>query len=197
MNLISESWKYLNPLTIDGNIENFEKYYNRIMQESKFSHIPKLVFEQWIWAHHNKIESIENYGWLNYENIEFELCSWSNEQLTNVYVIESYREYYDGRASINDINNFTCLEEDLEEWREKGTWRIPPIILDIKSIEEQIPDDCDLVPPFQLVEGHSRLGYLHSMNTMNKLGKQKVAKEHNIYLMKIKSKKALQSLYNK
>ncbi len=194
MNLISESWKDLNPLAIDG---NFEKYYYRIMQESKFSQIPKVVLEQWIWLHYDKIESVKNYGWLNYENIEFELCSWSNEQLSNIYVIESYREYYEGRASFIDINSFCCIDEDLKEWKEKGTWRTPPIILDVKSIDEQIPEDCDLVSPFQLVEGHSRLGYLHSMNAMNKFGKQKVAEEHNIYLMKIKSKKALQPLYKK
>ena len=179
----------LDSLTIDGNIENFEEYYSRIILKREFAHIPKKVFEQWLYPHNDNFESITNYGWLNYENIKFELCTWSNEQLSNIYVIESYRDYYENRASYNDLSSFCCVDKDLTEWENNGTWRIPPIILDVTSINEMIPSCCDLVSPYQLVEGHSRLGYLHSMFTINKLGKQKVAQTHEIYLMKVDSKK--------
>jgi hypothetical protein len=67
-------------------IEFFEDYYERIKSKIEYSHIPSKVFEQWLWAHHDKAESIINYGWLDYENIQFELCNWSNEQLEYIYI---------------------------------------------------------------------------------------------------------------
>lgn len=182
----SKSWLDLKPLkTQDGNIEYFEDYYNRIKLKTEYSHIPKGVFEQWLWAHHDKEESKTNYGWFNYENIEFQICSWPTNQFSNIYILDSYREYYKLRSSYNDLNKFCCTKIDLNHWEEKGTWRTPPIILDIMSLNKEIPKWCELIPPFQLVEGHSRLGYLHSMVTIDKLGKEKIAPKHDIFLMKI------------
>ncbi|MEO8254405.1 MAG: hypothetical protein ABI554_08440 [Flavobacterium sp.] len=169
-----------------GNIEYFEYYYERIKLKKQFSHIPEKVFEQCIWARHDKEESKENYGWLNYENIEFQLCTWSNKQLTDIYVIESYRDYYKNRVSYDDLSSFCSTEKELNEWKKNGSWRTRPIILDVKSITEEIPSWCELVSPYQLVEGHSRLGYLQSMFTIDKLGKEKVAEKHKIYLMRLK-----------
>ncbi|MFH6958519.1 hypothetical protein ACHRV1_14045 [Flavobacterium aquidurense] len=188
MDIRSKSWLDLEPLTIEyGNIEYFEDFYERIKLKPEFSHIPKKVFKQWLWTHHDKEESIANYGWLNYETIEFELCSWSSEKLTDIYVIEPYREYYENRASYDDLSDFCCTKRDLKQWKKEGTWNTPPIILDINSLSEAIPDWCELVAPYQLVEGHSRLGYLQSMFTIDKLGKEKGAKNHEIYLMKFRT----------
>jgi hypothetical protein len=187
----SKSWIDLEPLKVEhGNLERFEDYYARIQQKKEFSHIPKSVFKQWLWAHHDKKQSIQNYGWLDYKNIEFELCTWTNSQLTNIYVIQGYLNYYKNRASYNDFDSFCCIDNDLNEWKAKGTWRTPPIIIDVNSINENIPGWCELNPPFQLVEGHSRLGYLHSMFTIDRLGKGKVAEKHEIYLMRIKNTNA-------
>nr|WP_315145859.1 hypothetical protein [uncultured Flavobacterium sp.] len=187
----SKSWLALKAIRVKyGDIEdyeNFEEYYERIKIKTEFSHIPEIVFEQWLWAHIDKEESITNYGWLNYEEIEFELCSWTTNQLTNINVIESYRDYYKNRASYNDLNTFCCTDKDLKVWKKRGTWRTPPIILDVQSISEEIPNWCEIVPPYQLVEGHSRLGYLKSMVTIDKLGKGKVAEKHNIYVMRLRS----------
>lgn len=182
----SESWNILEPLKDEyENIEFFEDYYERIKSNVDYSHIPSNVLEQWLWAHHDKAESFINYGWLNYENIEFELCLWSNEQLENIYVIDYGREYFELRSSYNDFDNFFCTQEDLKFWKEKGTWKTPPIVLDVESLGK-IPRHCELKPPYQLVEGHSRLGYLHSMFTIDKLKKGNVASIHEIYLMKQK-----------
>lgn len=183
MNIKSETWQVLKPLKIEyGNLEHFEDYYQRIKLQREYSHIPEEVFKQWLWAHHDKEESITNYGWLNYQNIEFELCNWSSEQLKDIYVIESYREYYDLRASYNDLSRFCCTNKDLEHWKKEGTWRTPLIILDINSLSEVIPSHCELVSPYQLVEGHSRLGYLQSMFTIEKLDEN-----HEIFLMKYRT----------
>lgn len=181
----SKSWKDLKPLKGKyGNIEFFEDYYERIKPKAEFSHIPSEVFKQWLWAHHDKRESILNYGWLNYENIEFQLCNWTNEQLKNIYVIENYKDYYKNRSSYNNFDSFCCTPKDLKHWKDEGTWRTPPIILDIQSLGE-IPNHCELISPYQLVEGHSRLGYLQSMFKIDSLGKGNVAETHEIYLMKM------------
>jgi hypothetical protein len=183
----NKSWKDLKPLKVKyGNIELFEDYYERIKIKKEFSHIPREVFEQWLWAHHDKIESIKNYGWLDYSDIDFKLCIWSNEKLKNLYVLENYRNYYENRASYNDFDSFCCNPKDLKHWRSNGTWRTPPIILDIESLGE-FPKQCELISPYQLVEGHSRLGYLQSMFTIDKLQKGNVAEMHEIFLMQRRS----------
>lgn len=187
----SESWLELEPLRDKyGNIECFDRYYERIKLKTKFSHIPKKVFNQWLWAHHDKEESITNYGWLDYGNIDFKLCRWENKQLKDMYVIERYRDYYQNRASYDDLNSFCCIDKDIQEWERNGTWRTPPIILDVQTLPEEIPKWSELVSPYQLVEGHSRLGYLHSMFRIDKLGKGKVAKKHQIYLMRFNCRNA-------
>jgi hypothetical protein len=187
MTTLSKSWIDLEPLRTDsGNIECFDDYYNRIKLKKEYLHIPEIVFKQWLWAHHDKYQSIMNYGWMNYMCMEFTLCRWSNALLSEIYVIEDYREYYENRASYTDIKSFCCIDQDVQEWIKHGTWRTPPIIFDVTSIKGSIPNWCELVPPFQLVEGHSRLGYLHSMFTLDKLGKEKVAEEHYVYLMREK-----------
>jgi len=189
--LKSKSWNDLKPLKVEhGNLEYFEDYYARIQKKKEFSHIPKSVLQQWLWAHHDKEESIKNYGWLNYENIEFKLCTWSSDKLTDIYVIENYRDYYKNRASYNDFSSFCCTDKDLNEWKLNGTWRTPPIIFDINSLNGNLPNWCELSPPYQLVEGHSRLGYLHSMFSIDKLGKGKVAEKHEIFLMRIRNTNA-------
>ncbi len=187
----SRSWIELAPLKSKyGNLEDFEDYYARIKLKKEFSHIPRSVFEQWLWAHHDKEPSINNYGWLDYMHIEFKLCTWTNNQLTNIYVIQEYKNYYMNRASYDNFNSFCCGDSELNEWKTYGTWRTPPIIIDVNSINGDIPEWFELKPPYQLVEGHSRLGYLHSMFTIDRLGKGQVAKKHKIYFMSIKSTNA-------
>lgn len=180
----SKSWNILDPLKNEyGNIEFFEDYYERIKSIVEYSHIPSKVFEQWLWAHHDKIESINNYGWLEYEKIHFELCNWSYYQLENINIINEAKDYFELRSSYDDFDYFCCTEEDLNHWKEKGTWITPPIIIDVDSLGNT-PKYCELKNKYQLVEGYSRLGYLHSMLTIDKLGKSKMASTHEIYLMK-------------
>jgi hypothetical protein len=81
----------------------------------------------------------------------------------------------------------------LDCWKENGTWKTPPIILDICSLTTEIPKWSELIPPYQLVEGHSRLGYLHSMKRISDLNIGKIALKHKIYLIKEKSTNAQSS----
>lgn len=180
----SNDWLYFTPNKDNfGCIEPFETYFKRISNLMNFSHIPKNVFHQWLYAHNDKIESIKNYGWINYENIEFKLCKWSLAKLQNIHIIDEYKDYFNNRASFTKIDNFCCTEDDIKYWKNFGTWKIPPIILDVNSINHK-PHYCELNPPFQLVEGHSRLGYLHSMISISIIKDDiNLLNEHEIYLM--------------
>jgi len=171
----------------DGNQEWFDEYYARIKLKIDYQNIPKDVFEQWIHPHHKNYETLKNYSWLDFKKMEFIVREWNFDELSNLYVIENYRNYFIGRSKLSDFKQFFCKADDLKYWKEKGTWRIPPIILDVNSLRSNIPIDCELVRPFQLVEGHSRLGYLHSMNRISELNKGKIASKHRIYLMKEKN----------
>ena len=117
----SESWNILDPLKNEyGNIEFFEDYYERIKSIVEYSHIPSKVFEQWLWAHHDKIESINNYGWLEYEKIHFELFNTIVVEKKNDVVETSTQTSHvqiklDGRSFEFDLpfNNKSILDAAL------------------------------------------------------------------------------------
>ncbi|QLG46894.1 hypothetical protein [Costertonia aggregata] len=187
MILINKTWADLKPNEDSkGNSEWFDDYYDRIKNKIEFKDFPKEVFEQWIHPLHNDYHTIRNYAWMNYEYIEFELIEWKYSQLEKLYVIEDFREFFESRASYNDLNQFSCREKDLDYWKENGTWRIPPIILDTKSINDEIPKWSEVSNEFQLIEGHSRLGYLKSIKRINELGNVRIAKKHKVYSMRVR-----------
>ena len=185
MEKIHTNWDYMRPRN-DEKYEDFkfEEYYQRISKNNNLNHIPKTVFEQWIYYHHQEPNTLDNYAWINYENIEFVLCKWELEKFEKVSVIDNFMDYYSDRASYLDLNQFCCTQKDLKVWIENGTWRVPPIIIDVSSLKTDIPTWSQLKPPYQLVEGHTRFGYLQSMKRISELGKADIAKRHSIYLMR-------------
>ncbi|MEX6627078.1 hypothetical protein [Tenacibaculum salmonis] len=74
-------------------------------------------------------------------------------------------------------------------WVENGTWLTPPIILDVSSINIEIPEWSNIKAPFQLVEGHTRLGFLLSLIRKNKKENTTLALTHSVYVMKVENKK--------
>lgn len=188
MTKVSLSWLNLKPnQDNEGNPENYPEYIERIRKSyTEFTQIPDAVFEQWLWAHHNNYETLRNYAWINYEDVEFALCNWTNEQLLNINVISEYNDYVNGRARCTKTDDFCCNDDDLNYWINKGTWQMPPVILDVSSIKEETPTWSEIKSPFQLIEGHSRLGYLKSMINLEKEGTVRLASSHLVYIMKIK-----------
>jgi len=182
---IHYSWTFMNPNENEKYEDfKFDEYFERVIHNEKLRHIPKSIFEQWIYGLHFEDNTLQNYAWINYENIEFNLSDWDFNDLAKVNIIEDFKDYFNGRASYKDFDQFCCNDEDLDYWKENGTWKTPPIILDICSLTTEIPKWSELIPPYQLVEGHSRLGYLHSMKRISDLNKGKIASKHKIYLMK-------------
>jgi hypothetical protein len=184
MPLVHDSWMRLKPNEIEGSKESFAEYHPRILEKKDFSHIPKEVFEQWIHPLHDDPYTLKNYGWFDYEKVEFELVKWKTSALINIYVIESFRDYVASRARMTNQSEFMGKKEDLLRWKENGTWRTPPIILDVGTLKTDIPNWSELQPPFQLVEGHTRYGYLRSMIEQEKREKR-LAAHHSIYLMRV------------
>ncbi len=183
MTLIHKTWLDLKPNEdIDGNPEYFEDYYIRIKNSEEYDNIPKEVFKQWIYPHHKNWKTLINYSWINYKSVEFKLVEWPYEKLIDIYVLKRFRPYTKLRGSLDNLVDFCCKDEDVLYWRDHGTWKTPPIVLDVCSLDKFCTKE--LHPPFQLVEGHSRLGYLCSMKRIDEKGSYKIAEKHKIYLMK-------------
>jgi hypothetical protein len=77
-----------------------------------------------------------------------------------------------------------CTEKDLGYWKTNGTWRVPPIILDVNSVSI-IPAYSKISEAYQLVEGHSRLGYLLALANFCEKTKCRLADNHEIFLMRL------------
>lgn len=189
MTLVNTTWLDLKPNEDnDGNQEWFEEYYERIKLKRDYRHIPKDVFEQWIHPHHKNEETLINYAWIDLSEIEFVKCKWDISQFLDINIIEDYQDYFVSRSSLSDFNQFCCTDSDLNYWKKNGTWRVPPIVLDVNSLRNPKPVESELHAPFQLVEGHSRLGYLNSVKRISKLNKGNIAPEHYIFLMRQKAR---------
>lgn len=77
---------------------------------------------------------------------------------------EDFMDHYTDRSKYTDFDQFCCTDEDLDHWRVNGTWRTPPIILD-----------------------------LNSMKRISDLNKGEIAMKYKIYLMKGKRTNAQSS----
>lgn len=181
---ISLSWLDLKPNEVkNGNEEDFEDYYPRIKSKEEYSHIPESVFEQWIHPHHQKWETLHNYAWLDYKKITFEEQSWTFEKLAKVNVIPEYMDFYLTRTKFDNFDDFLLGKENLSFWKQNGTWKTPPIILDVNSLKSNIPMWSKIRGPYQLVEGHTRLGHLNSMKKVSDLSRGQISQTHKIWLM--------------
>ncbi|WP_299823655.1 hypothetical protein [uncultured Pontibacter sp.] len=185
MDLKSKSWLDLESnVNMDGIIEPFEEYYSRIKLKKEYAHIPEEVFRQWIHPHHRQPHTIRNYSWLDFKNVEFELCEWPYEMLEDINVIKDFQPLVFKRGGYTTINDFYCTDIDKEYWKSYGTWRTPPIILEVAPLHSIKPLWSEMEPPYQLVEGHQRFGYLKSMKFISNSGQLKLADKHKIFLMK-------------
>lgn len=182
MKKIHNTWELFKPLS-EEEASQFEKYFDRVSKLDKIKHIPKIVFEQWLHGLNQEKHCIENYAWIDYEKVAFEICYWNYDLFKNVYVLSSCTDYYN-YCSNRLIENFS-RPEFIFNWKNNGTWSTPPIILDILSFKNEIPDWCEFGLKYQLVEGHTRLGHLHSFKKEFDVGKvSKISNKHEIILMK-------------
>ena len=181
----SDSWKDLKPnrdfncLSISD--ESVEDYYLRLKE--RFN-IPKQVLEQWLYGLYYDRNCVNNYGWIDFDRIEIDLEEFSLNQLRSVRVIDDYRGYVEEGAGYIAYEQLPCLKKDKDHWKSHGTWRTPPIILDVNSFpDDLIPKYSDIGSGLQLIEGHSRLGYLYAIANCNLM----LADTHKAYVLKSKN----------
>jgi len=193
--MINFSWLELKPNIVKGgNQEEFEEYYSRIEKEIYYNHIPKSVFEEWIHAHHYKIETIRNYAWMDYRKISFEITSLNTNELIHAYIVKNYSDCVNDLHKAKTFSDFRMQPIDLDHWKLQGTWRTPPIVLDINSLPS-IPNHSDISRKhkYQLVEGHTRFGYLISLLKMSQKEGVHINDQHDVYLMKYNEKQIRES----
>jgi hypothetical protein len=126
--------------------------------------VPVAVAEQWLFCHYYNRSTIDNYGWINYEKAMFVSETITTAQAIKLRVIKEYSTYVNSRMYCKPFEDFMCIPEDKECWIREGTWRVPPVIVDVQSFNNYNPPPyADFSGILQLVEGHARLGYLLSM----------------------------------
>ncbi len=181
MNSLSKSWKELKPLKIIEDLkEPFEDYYKRIQENKRLKHIPRMVLQHWIFDQHDNGVTIENYAWLNFYEIEFVKIKWQTEKFQGVNVLKPYRRYVGEKSASKSVDEFYYSDY----WRKKGTWEVSPVILDVGSFKNEIPQHSKIKGSYQYVDGHTRLGCLYALINISKTEKTNLANNHCIYLMK-------------
>jgi hypothetical protein len=181
MLLIHQTWKLLAfKGTNDLGKENLQLYLNRI--NTSFPQMPNDVLGQWIYQHQRNPEIIKLYGWIDYSKAQFKLVKWSTEKILK---IKTYSEFSQHTETYKHFKSGESLEQiggseiDRKFWLENGTWRTPIIVLDTDNIIT--PENVKLERPYQLVEGHTRLGWLMGFN--NSTTPYKCKAFHNVWLM--------------
>ena len=178
----SESWKDMKPNRDFNSFSDFdesvEDYYFRL--KKRFG-IPKEVLEQWLYGLYYNRNTVNNYGWIDFDRVKISLEDISLEQIAEIRVIDDYKSYVDEGSSFLAYEQLQCIDKDKEHWKSQGTWRVPPVILDVTSFPDNaIPEYSDVSSNMQLIEGHSRLGYLRAIINSNLL----VAKKHQAYFVR-------------
>lgn len=171
---VSRSWKELRP---DGGRfgENVEEYVARI---SPVFNVPLEVAEQWLYTHYENEHVVANYAWIDYRKVGFECVDLPGSVISQLNVIEAFSAFVRERSSPRGYDELSCLKEDVDHWRAHGTWRTPPVVLDVRSLGS-IPAYTDIRGPYQLVEGHTRLGNFFALGHA-----QRPSATHRVYLVR-------------
>lgn len=177
-----ESWKEMIPNSENRTAEDiFEEYFRNIQLNKRLAHIPKEVFFQWLYPFSDDINSLANYAWIDFYKASFSLEEFDlNTIINHVHPNKKGSETVTIRSRCKDFSDFYCDDDVVEYWMAQGTWRMPPVVLDVLSFPN-IPEWVDYSPPYQLVEGHNRLGYLHANFNMKN---NRLKKRHQIYVLR-------------
>ena len=186
----SKSWKELKPFRnfnqAKASDESAEECFERLRPKYK---IPFEVIDQWIYPLYYNENTVKNYSWIDYLDSEFKKVELTTEQVSRLYVVKLFLPFVREKQKNIPFSGFSCLREDIKHWKQESTWRIPPVVLDVNSFS-RIPEYAEIVAPYQLIEGHSRLSYLLAMQRAGILEKS----EHQVYLL---SKKREETGYQK
>lgn len=137
---------------------------------------PDEVLEQWLYRHWKAV--LCNWGWLDFQAMQFTKQTWTSEQIMN-NVKTPHDDVVDklARRMNNEIFQRSWLVKNMTE---QGTWPVAPIVLhyerDLYATNGRV-----LKAPFNLLEGHHRLGYLKGLIEQGEFTRD----THEIWVAKI------------
>lgn len=171
------TWKALRPKrnfdTYCESDESVEDYAKRIG-------VPLELAEQWLYGLFYWSHVTDNYGWIDYSTVEFVRERWTVRQILELQTV--FPSYVEEVAADTPLEQFGGRPEDLDNWRKLGTWRVPPVALDLEGLGVP-PPWSEVRGRFQLIEGHTRLGRLLSLARYEP---DRLAEEHDIFLVRVK-----------
>jgi hypothetical protein len=152
-------WAGLKPVGYGNswNSEPWEIYWPRVRH--LIPNFPDVAAQQWLWRHYT---SVLEFDWLWLPDLNFTLESWPLSRILaeiqgwpNHGLIESWTNYL--RTNPQAENDWLVAQMVRE-----GTWPQPPMVIE-NTTDLQRPDGFRLSAPFQLMEGHHRLGFLRAL----------------------------------
>lgn len=172
-----------------GREDKFE-YLDRIT--NKYPNLPAPVLEQWTYLHHRNSDMQRLYGWIDYSKVKFDLQSWTTDQILRIKPVSSPEARFDEYVDMTEdkIKSTKSLKKEYSEeivnhWIDSGTWRTPIIVLNTQEIRV-LPQTIKLQKPYQLIEGHTRLGWFKAFNSFPDLQHPyRLANNHQIWLMSL------------
>lgn len=187
MRLVHWTWARLAPGKDEDHREDKRQYIGRV--RSAFPNIPEDVLDQWIYPHHFNEDMRRLYGWMNYEKLKFSLVAWTNAQVNAVKTYSRFRPYVESTthkvvmAKSGGLSAIERRKEVVDSWAGRGTWRTPIIVLDSSSVVGA-PKGVEINRPYQLVEGHTRLGWFNAFFSLqDPRGAYPLAEAHSVWLM--------------
>ena len=159
----------------DNVTESQNDYCSRF--RSHFSQFPNDVIAQWFYEHPN---SLSQNDWLNYRTLSFGLVkipidAVKNECFHDNPFVELYRQYLlQGQLTPRIIRLVRYIKD-------KGSWPVPPIVLDNFDSKQVFPWGMGCSFPYQLLEGRHRFAVMITL-----LDAVELLAEHDVWLCRRK-----------
>ena len=154
--------------------EPWEQWRERV--HGVLPQFPEEVLEQWVYRHWKGV--LCNWGWLDFQAMSFTKERWSTDDIINQ--IKTPHDDVVSKFSSRMNNPLFQRSWLVQNMQDNGTWPVAPIVLqyerDLYATNGRI-----LKAPFNLLEGHHRLGYLKSIAENDGY----LQDHHNIWLVRI------------
>ena len=137
--------------------------YLRRMLSGPLPNWPPELLEEWL---HRHADQMEDYVFLDFENLEFRLETWD---LVRIPGREAFRDpgFCD---SFQDVEVRAAL--NAHDWLahymlREGTWNTPIALFDNRNAQGAV-QESGLKSPLHLLEGHRRLSFLQGLKRLGK-----------------------------
>lgn len=137
--------------------EPWDTYWSRV--QHLIPNFPAVAAQQWLWRHYT---DATDFSWLVLPELVFSSENWSVAQILeqihgwpNHRLVEKWSDYL--RTSPDADTDWL-----VNQMRTVGTWPQPPMIIK-NTRERRRPDGLKLAVPYQLMEGHHRIGFLRAL----------------------------------